>query len=143
MPHETCDSDTGGSPAHRRELIATTDGVDGVAGQSRVRVSNVPLFRDVDGGLADRGSFVSVENPRVEVNQLSQNIDGELIVHLESHASERVTTNVSFTGMTVTRARFASFLGTDIEEMPLRHGSVTIGIDAGALNLVRLHLGHM
>jgi hypothetical protein len=91
--------------------------------------------------VADRGSFVRVDDPRVEVTHLAQETNGELIVHLQSHGADRITTHVTFTGMAIKRAWFASFTGTDVEELPLLDNAVAVSIDAGALNRVRLLLG--
>ncbi|MDQ3657371.1 MAG: alpha-mannosidase [Chloroflexota bacterium] len=128
-------------------VIATgAAGMAAALGRDTGAVASQPLVgirarsRDTGVGLADRGSFVSVDDPRVEVTHLAQETGGELVVHLQSHGSDRVTTHMTFAGMAITRAWFASFTGTEVEALPLRDNAVTVTVDAGALNRIRLEL---
>ncbi len=91
--------------------------------------------------LADRGSFVTVDDPRVEISHLSQTGNGELTAHIESHASDRVSTRVAFAGIAVARAWSANFLGVDVEELVPRNNAVTVTVAAGSLTRIRIQLG--
>jgi len=133
----------------RFDYVIATDEADtaGSLGRDTGAVASQPLVgirarsRDTGVGLGERGSFVTIDDPRVEVTHLAQETNGELIVHLQSHGADRITTHMTFTGMAIKRAWFASFTGTDVEELPLLDNAVAVSIDAGALNRVRLLLG--
>ncbi len=91
--------------------------------------------------LPDRGSFVTVDDPRVEVTHLSANGDGNLTVHLESHADLAVNTQVTFSGFSISGALVTNFVGANAEALDLVDGGVTIQMNAGELKRVRLQLG--
>jgi hypothetical protein len=94
---------------------------------------------DIDK-LPARGSFVSIDDPRIELTHLSTNHAGSLVVYLESHANESVDARLTLPGIEVSSARCASFLGTDATDAPVVDNGVSVTIAAGEIRTVVLDL---
>jgi hypothetical protein len=108
------------------------------AAQPLVGIRARPSSRGLN--TPDRGSFVTVDDSRIEVTHLSAGADGELIVHLESHADSTVTTRLTFAGISIEAAQATTFLGTDAAALGVAGSGVTIDVAAGELKCLRLRL---
>ena len=87
------------------------------------------------------GSFVAVDDPRVEITHLTAENDGTIVVWLESHATEPVAARVSVAAIDVARAVGASFLGSAREALDVVDGAITIRVDPGAIRQLRVTTG--
>lgn len=98
-----------------------------------------PLGAPIGNDLPDRGSFVSVDHPAVEVSHLAPSRDGkQLAIHLVSHASEPVETHLHVGHLPITSARIGTFLETDLQDVMSDDGTLTISIAPGQLAVVTL-----
>jgi len=86
----------------------------------------------------ERGSFVTVDDPRIEVVHLSSGVDGTIVANVESHTDEPVTTRLTFAGLTVESAEAATFLGTNAQPVDVTGNGVTVEVAPRALQTVRL-----
>jgi hypothetical protein len=130
----------------RFDYVVATGGEEAVLGPDTGAAASQPLvgLRARAGSTApnmpDRGSFVTVEDGRIEVTHLANGANGELVIHLESHASELVTTRLSFDGIRIDSAASATFLGTSEEEIDVRDNGIAVTIAPGAIQTVALRL---
>ncbi len=89
---------------------------------------------------ADRGSFVEIDDPAVEITHLSTGPNQELIVHLQSHAPDprevRLTAHVG----RIASASIARSIGTPYADIDVRENSVSATIRPGELRRVFLVL---
>lgn len=128
------------------EYVVATGTADSASalGRDTGAVASQPLIglraprNGTPSDLPDRGSFVEVDHPEIEVTHLSTGDDGKLQVHLESHARERVRTRVGFSGITVISVTVASFLGTNRESARIRANGLTVTLNPGELKLIRV-----
>ena len=88
----------------------------------------------------DRGSFARVGHADVEITHLAPSGEGEIVVHLVSHAPGPVTTTLAFDNLDVTAARAGTFLGTAMREVELRDGTLALDIAPGEIRTVALTL---
>lgn len=100
-----------------------------------------PLGAPGRDDLPDRSSFISIAHPAIEVSHMASSRDGKgVTVFVESHASEPVETELTFTHLPVRGARTGTFLETDLHNADVRDNTAQLNIAPGALISVVLDL---
>lgn len=84
-------------------------------------------------GLGDRGSFVTVADPLIEVSHLAPARDGGIAIFLYSNAGETVETDVEINGLPFSSAQVGNFLEDGPSPAIVDGGSVRVSIAAGEL----------
>jgi hypothetical protein len=107
--------DTGASVAHPMIGVAT------------------PIGSKPVEAFADRGSFVSVENPLVEVSHLAAARDGGVAIFLYSNADDAIETTVEINGLPVEFAAVGNFLEDGLSPVSFSGRNVRVAIRAGEL----------
>jgi hypothetical protein len=97
-----------------------------------------PLDSTPVDGFADRGSFVTVDSPLVEVSHLAPARDGGVAVFLYSLAAEPIETRVDITGLPFSSALAGTFLEANLEPAQIDGQSVRVTIEAGELKVLVL-----
>lgn len=97
-----------------------------------------PDYEKSSTAVPDRGSFVTVANPEIEITHLAPTGDGGTVLHLESHASRPVTTTVAFGILEASSARIGSFLGTGMRVAEIRDRRIELDIAPGEIRTIAL-----
>lgn len=139
-----------GGEMHFHYTVAVGDGEDATAlGRDTAAATAIPLVGvmaplglDLDLELPDRGSFVAVDDPAIEVSHLSTAREGSgLAIHLVSHADELIEMNLHIAHLPVTGARVGSFLETEMAETTVADGAIRVQIAPGEMKTVVLTIG--
>jgi hypothetical protein len=89
---------------------------------------------------ADRGSFIDIDDPAVEITHLSTGLDQQLVVHLQSHATEprdvRITSHIA----PIASASIARSIGEPYADLDTQGDTVIASIRPGELRRVLLTL---
>ena len=93
--------------------------------------------RDAPEGLEARGSFVTVSDPRVEVNHLAAwGYGSGYAIFLESHANEPVDVTLSIAHLPVESAQTGNFLRDHLKPATVNDNEITVTIQPGELRSV-------
>ena len=96
-----------------------------------------PLSGEPVEDAAARGSFVTVDNPAVEVNHLaSWGYGSGFAIYLESHADEVVDVIVTISHLSVTSAQVGNFLRDRLEPATVNGNEIQVRIAPGELKAV-------
>jgi hypothetical protein len=139
----------GGEMAFAYVIAADNDADAALLGRATGAAAAMPLVGVVAplgstgrSDLPDRASFIHVDHPAIEVSHLAPSRTGRgLTIFLVSHANEPVETVVTISHLPVRGARVGTFLETDLVDVPVEDGAVSVTLAPGAMRTLVLRTG--
>jgi hypothetical protein len=92
------------------------------------------------GDTADRGSFIEIDDPTVEITHLSTGPDQELVIHLHSHAIEARNIRLKAHLARIASASIALSIGDPYADLDIQGDTIAASIRPGELGRVFLTL---